>query len=83
MQMSVRQNNSVTDSFGLFKRLGSSVQNRHHGRGRACFRLGRGRIGPVSAQYCWGLVLKCFELRTRQHIMLKVNTLRPPKHYFP
>jgi hypothetical protein len=22
---------------------------------------------------CWGLVLKCYELRTRQHIMLNVN----------
>jgi hypothetical protein len=42
MQMSVRQNNSVADSFGLFKKLGSSMQNRHRGRGRACFRLGMG-----------------------------------------
>jgi hypothetical protein len=25
---------------------------------------------------CWGLVLKCFELRTRQHKMLNVNVLR-------
>jgi hypothetical protein len=33
--MSVRQNNSVADSFGLFKRLGSSVQSRHRGRGSA------------------------------------------------
>jgi hypothetical protein len=33
---------------------------------------------------CWGLVLKCYELRTRQHKnRLKVNTLRPSKHYFP
>jgi hypothetical protein len=32
---------------------------------------------------CWGLVLKCYELRTRQHEMLKVKTLRPSKHYFP
>jgi hypothetical protein len=31
---------------------------------------------------CWGLVLKCFELRTRQHRMLNINALRPPKHYF-
>jgi hypothetical protein len=30
---------------------------------------------------CWGLVLKCYELRTRQHKMLKVNALRPLKHY--
>jgi hypothetical protein len=30
---------------------------------------------------CWRLVLKCYELRTRQHRMLKVNTLRPSKHY--
>jgi hypothetical protein len=32
---------------------------------------------------CWRLVLKCYELRTRQHRMLNVNTLRPSKHYFP
>jgi hypothetical protein len=33
--------------------------------------------------YCWGLVLKCYELRTKQHKMLNVNILRPSKHYFP
>src|SRR5689334_19025713 len=32
---------------------------------------------------CWGLVLICYELRTRQHEMLKVKVLRPLKHYFP
>jgi midasin (ATPase involved in ribosome maturation) len=32
---------------------------------------------------CWELVLKCYELRTRQHKMLNVNALRPLKHYFP
>jgi exonuclease III len=32
---------------------------------------------------CWGLVLKCFELRTRQHKMLNINALRPLKHYLP
>jgi hypothetical protein len=26
---------------------------------------------------CWRLVLKCSELRTRQHKMLNVNVLRP------
>jgi hypothetical protein len=31
---------------------------------------------------CWGLVLKCYELRTRQHKMLNINALRPLKHYF-
>jgi hypothetical protein len=31
-------------------------------------RVGRG---------CWGLVIKCYELRTRQHKMLNVNVLRP------
>jgi hypothetical protein len=30
---------------------------------------------------CWGLVLKCYELRTRQHKMLIVKDLRPSKHY--
>jgi hypothetical protein len=34
--------------------------------------------------YCWGLVLKCYELRTKQHKKrLMVNVLRPLKHYFP
>jgi hypothetical protein len=33
---------------------------------------------------CWGLVLKCYKLRTRQHRKkLMVNGLRPSKHYFP
>jgi DNA topoisomerase IB len=32
---------------------------------------------------CWGLVLKCYELRTRQHKMLNNNALRPLKHYLP
>jgi hypothetical protein len=33
--------------------------------------------------HCWGLVLKCCELRIRQHKMLKFKALRPLKHYFP
>jgi hypothetical protein len=32
---------------------------------------------------CWGLVLKCYESRTRQHKMLNVKALRPSGHYFP
>jgi hypothetical protein len=32
---------------------------------------------------CWGLVLKYYESRTRQHKMLDINALRPSKHYFP
>jgi hypothetical protein len=32
---------------------------------------------------CWGLVLKCYELRTRQHKMLNGKAFRPLKHYFP
>jgi hypothetical protein len=32
---------------------------------------------------CWGLVLKCYELRIRQHKMLVVKELRPSKHYLP
>jgi hypothetical protein len=38
---------------------------------------------PKPKDDCWGLVLKCYELRTRQHKILKVNALRPSKHYFP
>jgi hypothetical protein len=34
-------------------------------------------------EHCWGLVLKCYELRTRQHRMLNVDVLRPLKHYLP
>jgi hypothetical protein len=33
---------------------------------------------------CWVLVLKYYELRTRQHKkMLNVKVLRPSEHYFP
>jgi hypothetical protein len=32
---------------------------------------------------CWGLVLKRYELRTRQHKMLNIKALRLLKHYFP
>jgi hypothetical protein len=32
---------------------------------------------------CWGLVLRCYELKTRQHRMLNAKALRPLKHYFP
>jgi hypothetical protein len=40
-------------------------------------------IGICASSRCWGLVLKCYESRTRQHTMLNVNILRPSKHYFP
>jgi hypothetical protein len=41
------------------------------------------QLGPLEPVYdCWGLVLKCYELRTRQHKMLNINALRPSKHYF-
>jgi hypothetical protein len=33
--------------------------------------------------FCWGLVLKCYESITRQHKMLNNNALRPLKHYLP
>jgi hypothetical protein len=32
---------------------------------------------------CWGLALKCYESRIRQHKMLNVKALRPSGHYFP
>jgi hypothetical protein len=32
---------------------------------------------------CWGLVLKCYESRTRQHKMLNIKALHPSDHYFP
>jgi hypothetical protein len=58
-----------------------------------CVRLGSftypGRGSPHLSEvqglyiyiYCWRLVLKCYELRTRQHKMLNIITLRPTKHY--
>jgi hypothetical protein len=40
------------------------------------------KVGPpAEGGRCWGLVLKCYELRTRQHKMLNVNALRPMRHY--
>jgi hypothetical protein len=32
---------------------------------------------------CWGLVLKCYELRIRQHRILNIKALRLSKHYYP
>jgi hypothetical protein len=32
---------------------------------------------------CWELVLKCYEISTRQHKELMVKDLRPSKHYLP
>jgi hypothetical protein len=65
--MSVRQNNSVADSFGLFKKLGSSVQNWHHGRGRV-FSPGHGlywaSFGPVLFMF----FLFLFSSRVREFI---------------
>jgi hypothetical protein len=56
----------------------------------ACIPLGRSfevslrrwsLLGTCSQMLCWGLVLKCYELRTRQHKMLMIKDLRPSKHY--
>jgi hypothetical protein len=38
---------------------------------------------PFRFSFCWGLVLKCYESRTRQHTMLNIKALRPLNHYFP
>jgi hypothetical protein len=43
---------------------------------------GRKEFTGGGRQY-WGLVLKYYESRTRQHKMLNINALRPSKHYFP
>jgi hypothetical protein len=40
-------------------------------------------FGTHGGRQCWGLVLKCYELRTRQHKMLNINAFRPLKHYLP
>ena len=36
-----------------------------------------------SGDNCWELVLKCYELRTRQQKMLIVKDFRPSEHYHP
>jgi hypothetical protein len=41
------------------------------------------QIWTKGGRDCWGLVLKCYESRTRQHKVLNVNILHPSKHYFP
>jgi hypothetical protein len=47
------------------------------------FHLSNDEKAPKSFLWCWGLVLKCYELRTRQHKMLNIDALRPLKHYLP
>jgi hypothetical protein len=47
------------------------------------FVKGKAPMAQDNEGYCWRLVLKCYELRTRQHKMLNINVLRPSKHYFP
>jgi hypothetical protein len=41
------------------------------------------QMGSLQQPFCWGLVLKCYELRTRQHKILNINALRPRKHCLP
>jgi hypothetical protein len=41
------------------------------------------RIKDEIRRLCWGLVLKFYELRTRQPKMLMVKVLRTSKHYLP
>jgi hypothetical protein len=42
------------------------------------FNMSKTELYPIRCHPgCWGLVLKCYELRTRQHKMLNVNVLRP------
>jgi hypothetical protein len=63
----------------------------HHLRSRSYFsfivershQLDSGSEFTGGGRQCWGLVLNFYESRTRQHKMLKVNILRPSKHYFP
>jgi hypothetical protein len=39
-------------------------------------KLSFGITRPLCNMQCWGLVLKCYELKTRQHKMLNVNVCR-------
>jgi hypothetical protein len=49
---------------------------------RSAYLTGQSSVEYVEPyEECWGLVLKCYELRTRQHKMLNINALRPLKHY--
>jgi hypothetical protein len=48
-----------------------------------CFAEGCGSEYTGGGRQCWGLVLKCYELRTRQHKCEWLKVLRPSKHYFP
>jgi hypothetical protein len=47
--------------------------------------LNKNRVKPQysSIHSCWGLALKCYESRTRQHKMLNIKALRPSNHYLP
>jgi hypothetical protein len=56
------------------RRGGESEESEEGVRARAPGRASQGR--------CWGLVLKCYESRTRQHKMLNIKALRPLSHYF-
>jgi hypothetical protein len=49
----------------------------------ACVQDSKSILRKFTLGPCWRLVLKCYELRTRQHKMLKVKALCPSKHYFP
>jgi hypothetical protein len=54
--------------------------------GLGCVLMQEGKVIAYDSRQlrkCWGLVLKCYELRTRQHKMLMVKDLRPSKHYLP
>jgi hypothetical protein len=48
-----------------------------------CFAEGCGSGYTVGGHQCWGLVLKCYELRTRQHKMLMVKSPSSFEALFP
>jgi hypothetical protein len=53
------------------KKSQSSIEKKIAGK------INRNKRRMRRRRLCWGLVLKCYELRTRQHKMLNVNVLRP------
>jgi hypothetical protein len=79
---SLVQNSSDTGPHGRCQELVGNLLHRH-------LRLGRGDsprsvdVCVLGEGVCWGLVLKCYESRTKQHKVLNVKVLRPSKHYFP
>jgi hypothetical protein len=80
-------NRVIRSRYNLFQRLQPLATSVALNLFCILFRVTFYLVDPFIVYYvglCWGLVLKCYELRTRQHRKkLMVNALRPSKGYFP